>query len=64
MSTLEKQALRAWRAWGGYAKTTRCDECGEQRYCRSVRGRVWVCMTCWDLLPEARRERRHGDGGT
>jgi len=56
MTSLERAAWRAWRQWGSYAKYTLCDgECGEQRYCRSARRRIWLCLQCWDQR-EGRRQ--------
>jgi hypothetical protein len=55
-STLERQAIRAWREWGdGYAMKTRCAECGRQRDCRGKRRKRMLCLECFDLGHEGER---------
>jgi hypothetical protein len=53
-SHLERAARHAWIGWGGYAKNTVCDGCGEVRYCRSAHGQRWLCLDCFDQEVSAR----------
>jgi hypothetical protein len=49
VSSLERDALRAWRAWGVYAKWTTCGGCGAIDYCRASRASgPFLCLDCWD----------------
>lgn len=48
LSALERAARQAWVAWGGYAKATSCDGCGEFVYCRSHHGAQYLCLDCFD----------------
>jgi hypothetical protein len=55
-SRLEREAIRAWKAWGdGYAMRTTCYRCRHRRDCRGKRRSRMLCLECFDLGPEGER---------
>jgi len=53
---MEARAKWLFHAWGEFRRHTTCEECGELRYCHAARRRGrWLCLTCFDLSPEAER---------
>jgi hypothetical protein len=57
MSGLEAQARTIWRGWAEYRGYTRCDECGQPRYCGRARRRGRrLCLACFEFTPEGRRQ--------
>lgn len=65
MNRFEERARALWLGWGDFRKFTVCDRCSEAVFCCAARRRgPWLCISCFDIGPEADfLARRNGDAG-